>query len=202
MLSQFKSYERITEFTAIDPELLDTSHKLMVSFVKLCALSIKIQKSGRWKSIKFSAKEALFGDTSGVKNELDRFRALIKRQGAVQGTVTLEHVLRSKKHLLELHTKADDQSHQIADVSNHLEMLTTAESKRETETETQTQLERIQERFPSCKEMNETSKRTSDNNFHGCVPDSGSWLLGLPEYKGWIENDPSVNPLLLLAGQV
>lgn len=69
MLSQFKIYQRIEQFSSIDSELLSSIQNLMVSFVGICALAISLRNSGRWKRFKSSTKKALFDDDSGVKQE-------------------------------------------------------------------------------------------------------------------------------------
>jgi hypothetical protein len=69
ILSQFRIYQRIEQFSSIDPELLMTIQNLMISFVGICALSINLRNSGRWKRFKSSTKKALFDDDSGVKQE-------------------------------------------------------------------------------------------------------------------------------------
>jgi hypothetical protein len=49
MLSQFKIYQRIEQFSNIDPELYETIQKLLISFVNIYALSINLRNSSRRK---------------------------------------------------------------------------------------------------------------------------------------------------------
>jgi hypothetical protein len=59
-------------------------HKLMISFVDICALSITLRKSGKWRSFKGNFKKVILNDDSGVQAELDNFRKLIATHSSIR----------------------------------------------------------------------------------------------------------------------
>ena len=63
----FKIYEK---YTTLDPDLRDGTHKLMMSMVKICGLSIKIIEGGVLHQIKLGAKVTFLNDDSGVRGNL------------------------------------------------------------------------------------------------------------------------------------
>jgi hypothetical protein len=95
-LQAFKIYRRIEEFANIDMELKETVNQLLICLVDICALAVQDMNARRSQKWKTFSKAALFGDASGVQDELKRFRDLVNKQSRVSDAVTLQHVLRSQ----------------------------------------------------------------------------------------------------------
>ncbi|KAH8592092.1 hypothetical protein B0O99DRAFT_689874 [Bisporella sp. PMI_857] len=200
MLSQFKIYQRIEQFSNIDPELYDTIQKLMVSFVNICALSINLRdNASRWKRFKGSMKKVLLDDDSGVKGELDAFRSLIQKQSTIRETVTLENVLRNRKDLTQLLSMASETGQRLGDIATGVDMLTAAESNRKLEHVHKQQLENIRKKLLI---TNDTSKTLYSNIWADTVQRTGSWLRDIPEYNKWIDPTTDADPLLLITGDI
>lgn len=116
-MKQFKIYQRVEQFAQVDMELKQGTHKLMISFVEICALSIDILDGGKWKKFKTMSKIALFDNDSGVSGKLAEFRRLIDHQSRISDAVTLEHVFSSEheltgsmKTVIELLQRSSDES--------------------------------------------------------------------------------------------
>lgn len=199
-LSLFKIYQRIEQFSNIDPELYETIQKLMVSFVNICALSINLRNSSRWKRFSSSAKKVLFDDDSGVKQELDGFKSLIQKQSVIRETVTLENVLRSRKELVQVLNAASESGKKIADIATGVDVLTTAENNRKLENITKEQQKRIQMKLFIKNEIAQASKTICADLWNESVQRTGSWLRDIPEYTIWADPKSDANPLLLLTG--
>ena len=84
-LTQFRIYARIQEFSSMVSELIENVHKVMISFVDVCALSIELQSGSSWKSFRRDAKWVLFNNDSGVKQALEDFRSRVHKQGQWRG---------------------------------------------------------------------------------------------------------------------
>ncbi|KAF7952402.1 uncharacterized protein EAE97_001899 [Botrytis byssoidea] len=58
----------------LDRELRDGIHKIMVSIVRICGLSINIIDGGKRAKFKTIFKVTFLGDDSGIKDELSNFK--------------------------------------------------------------------------------------------------------------------------------
>jgi len=101
-LKTFKIYKRIEKFAEVDPELKAITGRLMISFVDICALSIKLLSGSKWRKFKTVLKVALMDDDSGIRAELDKFKGLIDQSSRISDAVTLEKVMVSHHEVVEL----------------------------------------------------------------------------------------------------
>lgn len=79
-MQQFKIYQRIEQFSRVEIELKQGTHKLMIVFVDVCAISIDVLSGSKLKRLKKLTKLALFDNDSGIAAKLDEFRRLITHQ--------------------------------------------------------------------------------------------------------------------------
>lgn len=201
-LSQFKIYERIELFSAMDPALNTAIHKVMISFVDICALVMELQKGSRWKRFKTATKQALLSDDSGLKDELDQFERLVKGQQYVQATLTLEVTLSAKADLAAILGKACETGKKIDDIALGILDLKEAETKRSLEKSRQENLAKIRTKFAIDDKTIKGSKDVCEKIWQRCVTDSGSWLRAMDDYKKWSdETSLDASPLLLLTGE-
>jgi Cdc6-like AAA superfamily ATPase len=205
MLSQFRIYQRIEQFSTIDPDLYQTIHKLMICFVNICALSINLRDAGKWKRFKSSAKKVLFDNDSGVSGAIEEFRSLIKTQGVIRETITLEHVLKSEKTLAQLLLAASDSGKKLTDIATGVDVLTAAENDRKLENIKAKQIEKIQKTLmgstDTAQKLTRASKTTCNEHWQASVQSSGSWRRELDEYKNWVDVKSNASPLLLITGE-
>ncbi|ATZ53694.1 hypothetical protein BCIN_09g04860 [Botrytis cinerea B05.10] len=80
-------------YKKFDRELKDGIHKIMVSIVRICGLSINIIDGGKKAKIKTILKVTFLKGDSGIKDELSKFNALITKQNDLTGVITLKSVL-------------------------------------------------------------------------------------------------------------
>jgi DNA replication protein DnaC len=199
-LYQFKIYQRIEQFTRIEPDLSNTVHDLMISFVDLCALSIKVNRGGFWKRLGKSAKKVLMDDDAGIGKELARFRSLSEKQSALQETLTLEQVLKTDKKLTLVLNTASDNNQKISEVMRGVEFLTSAEKDRKLEQMAKEQRDKIIKKLPVRKEAVQVSETRYIEVWDDTVQKTGDWLHENSDYVGWADGQPDSNPLLLLTG--
>jgi hypothetical protein len=201
-LSQFKIYERIELFSAIDPELIIATHKVMISFVDICALTITLRKGSGWSRFKAAAKQALLKDDSGLKDEIEQFKKLVRGQQNVQATLTLEVPLSAKADLAAILGKACETRKKIDTIAIDISNLKEGESKRSMEKTRQENLTKIRSKFAIDEKAVNASKEVYKKIWEQCVTESGSWLRSLDDYKKWSDKANSeASPLLLLTGE-
>lgn len=166
-------------------------HRLMISFVDVCALSINLRKSGKWKSFKGGFKKAILNDDSGVQAELDGFRKLIATHSSIQGTVTLEELLRSRTDIARVLLIASDTKESVTDISKRLghvadgiDVLTAAEGTRKTEQATKENQKKIIEKLlgPDGAEIAQRFTKACNDCWVASMKNSGEWIYNLPEY--------------------
>ncbi|KAL7919138.1 hypothetical protein ACQKWADRAFT_329980 [Trichoderma austrokoningii] len=199
-LSQFKIYERIELFNSIDPELNTAIHKVMISFVDICALSIALRKGSKWNRFKAATKQALLKDDSGLKDEIEKFEKVIRGQQNVQATLTLEVALRTKADLAAILGKACETGKKIDDIAIGILDLKEVESKRSIEKTRQENLAKIRSKFAIYEKTIQASKEICDKIWQRYVTGSGNWLRDLDDYKKWSDKSASeANPLFAMS---
>jgi hypothetical protein len=207
-LKQFKIYERIQQFTNMDPELKRTTHELMICFVDICALSIKVLGGSKWKQIKAVAKVILFDNDSGVNSELEKFKRLVDQQSRISDAVTLEHVLKShndlsgdmKKIVEMLNESAEQSGRDLAIISEGVDVLVTEVNERKMQEVATQQIERLMKMLSIKPEAAQASEKTFQEISADSVDESGSWIRGIDEYRDWADLDSKSDPLFLLSG--
>ncbi len=217
-LSQFQIYERIEQYHSIDPALLRTISELMISFVNICALSMKLVDGGKWEKTKMVLKVTFFDDDSGVKAEMSKLQALVEKQGGIRGTLTLESVLKSEVKLTEVQEslgiaslKLDGLAKSLEGVGDGVErveqgmgVLIEDAKGRKAEDQKKQQLSIIGEKLGVEDEklgIKDTSLDTYKSYWNESVPGTGGWLDHLQEYIAWEDRDTSVDPVLCLIGE-
>lgn len=101
-LSQFKIYERIEQYSNIDPALFSTISEFMISFVNICGLAIQLLHASKFEKLKVILLVAFTDDDSGVGAELANLEFLIQKRGGITDALTLEAVLKNQVKLTEL----------------------------------------------------------------------------------------------------
>ncbi|TEY84228.1 hypothetical protein BOTCAL_0018g00050 [Botryotinia calthae] len=102
-------------YKKLDRELKDGIHKIMVSIVRICGLSINIIDGGKKAKVKTILKVTFLKDDSGIKDELSNFKALITKQNGLTGVITLKSILDNSAELFA------EQQIRIADKVTYVE---------------------------------------------------------------------------------
>lgn len=204
----FKVYQRIEDFADLGDELRESSHKLMIVFVDICAMSIDILSSSKTRTFKHLAKKALLDDDSGVRDKREEFRQLVEHQGQLSGAITLEHVLKSEyerkgdtNKLFEALKSASENGRQqlakLDELNDGMKTVISATSGKEKQRERN---ERI------CKKLSvpHTTSQASNKAFQQIVekiePNTGDWLEQCGAYKDWLDFDSKAGQVLFIGG--
>lgn len=217
-MKQFKIYRRIEQFAEVDIELKQCTHKVMIVFVDICALSIDILSGSRWKKIKTVTKIALFDNDSGVRDKLEELRRLITQQGQISDAVTLEHVLRSEKDLtssvktvFDMLKKAsqanaksmeelEDTHDDVRAVKAGTEALLKDANERTSEHKQQEQFIQICKKLSLEPENLQRSEKDLDQMRSDRIQATGDWLKDMDVYQQWIDLKSEIDSPLLLSG--
>ena len=225
-MKQFKIYQRIEQFARVDIELKQGTHKLMIVFVDICAISIDVLSGSKLKRFKTLTKIALFDNDSGIEDKLDEFKRLINHQSQVSDAVTLEHVLKSEveltssmKSVFQMLNKAAEDSRQLLEAKSQEiqdELKDTHDDVRTVKAGTEvlvndvidrSSTKRHQEHFdlicrklPDALETIQKFEKEFDQIRSDSLQDTGSWLEGIDVYKQWTDFESGVGSLLLLGG--
>ena len=225
-MKQFKIYQRIEQFTKVDIELKQSTHKLMIAFVDICAITIDVFSGSRLRKFKINAKIALFDNDSGIETKLDEFRRLIDHQSQISDAVTLEHVLKtevqltsSMKTVLEMLNKAAEDSRQLLEakaeeiqdelkdthddvraVKAGTEVLVNDSIDRNSTKRYQEYLDHISRKLPEASETIQKLEKEFDQIRSDSLPKTGLWLEDIDIYKQWTDLDSKAGSLLLVSG--
>ena len=213
-MKQFKIYRRIEQFADVDVELKQCTHKVMVVFVDICALSIDILSGDRWKKMKTFTKIALFDNDSGVRDKLEELKRLITQQGQISDAVTLEYVLRSEKDItssvkdvFDMLKKASQDSgklmEELEDTHEDVRLVkagTEALLKDSLEEKHQKELLQIRNKLSVDHKKLQKSEKDLEQMRSDRSQGTGDWLRDMDVYKQWIDLKSEVNSPLLLSG--
>ncbi|KAK4215813.1 Nacht and tpr domain protein [Rhypophila decipiens] len=208
-LSHFRIYDKIEQFNKIDDELIETIHRLLISFVTVCGLSINLRQSGRWKKFKGDAKRIIFRDDSGVKEEVDTFNALLGTHQRVQGTQTLKVVLETNDRVAKVLNKASETNQKIDELMVLVVDIKDTADKQKAEKERETTIKSIKEKLELADNERDTSalrasQDMSDKLWHERLPGTISWVDNpdeQSEFHQWAERKQTgAKPLFVLIG--
>ncbi|KAI1097658.1 hypothetical protein F4804DRAFT_156074 [Jackrogersella minutella] len=197
-LSVFRIYERMDQFNDIEPELRQAIHEVMISFVDICALSIELRDSGKWRKFKSRMKLLITHDDSGIQAEMERFEKLTQSHHSIQSTQTLKVVLDTRSDLTEYLNGESERSQQIAsDVAS----LKAADDKRNSEDTRHKHVQNIKKKFGIEDALYKSFEDMCDKPRRDCAPNTALWFMEHPEFRRWAErDDKESNPLFILTG--
>ena len=218
-MKQFKIYQRIEKVATLDFELKEGTHKLLIIFVDICAISIDVLSGSKMRRLKTFAGIALFGNDSGIPAKLEEFKTLIQHQSQISDAITLEHVLKSEhdntssiKNMAQLLKSAsEDSRRQLLDrlkdthddvliVKSNTRTLIRDVDKRSSEEKSRKQFEEV------CKKLSISTSdllviETDYDKYQGKIADgTGSWLAEKEVYQQWAKAEDGKNLQLLLSG--
>ncbi|KAK4441967.1 hypothetical protein QBC34DRAFT_457327 [Podospora aff. communis PSN243] len=199
-LSQFKIYARIDLLDKIDQDLKMSIHRVLISFVDICAKCITISRSGRWERFKGHAKRILCEDKE-LDDELKKLKNLVRGQQYVQNAVSLEVVLGNKQRLVEVLARLSQTEVKMTAVETGVEMLVEAEGTRKQDASKRQQLVHIRNCLGISEHATEGSRAMHEDRVRRSIPGTGQWLESCEPYMSWSnrrnERAPSV---LFLSG--
>ncbi|KAK5658011.1 hypothetical protein OQA88_2565 [Cercophora sp. LCS_1] len=185
-LSQFKIYARIDMLDQIDGDLKMAIHRVLISFVDICAACINISNSGRWERFKGHAKRVLCEDKE-LEDELKKLRSLVRGQQYVQNAVSLEVVLGNKAQLTGILAKLSQTEVKVAAVETGVGILVEAEGSRKQDASRRQQLVHIRSCFGFAEEATEGSRGVHEDRVRRLIPGTGEWLKSSDSYLAWAD---------------
>lgn len=204
-LKTFKIYKRIEKFAKVDPELKAITSKLMVSFVDICALSIKLLNGSKWKKFKTVLKVALMDDDSGIRAELDKFKGLIDQSSRISDAVTLETVMVSHHEVVQLLKDASKTSGQqllyLDDISTGVNVLKADMNEHKSQQIHSGHIQELMTKLSITQETAKFSARYLEDLRTTPLPNTGSWLKEVEEYQSWANGvSTDTSSILMLYG--
>lgn len=198
-LDRFEVYARSKTLNVqIDVHLRRIIHELLRSFMRICALSIKISKQHK---VLLALEVFSFGTDKGVSEELGKLETLVQRETGMSVALILESVkvnelnvvagfTETKSALKTVDSKVDGITGQLAGVSNILEK---AEKLKEADGLSKQNREKIKS---ALKVEKETWRADQEEFVRTMVPGTGSWLLDDPQFIAWTEKAGYADPIL------
>ncbi len=203
-LSMFRIYERTSQFEEIELELKHAIHKVMISFVDVCAVYIQLRNTGGWRRFLTTTKVVLLQDDSGVKAALADFRAQVSAHSSIQATQELKTILETNSGVSKLLNEAAETKEQVGRIFFDVGTLKNAEDKRESEKSKKERQEKLKKYLGLQDGGLSASEDMRNKLYDGIVSGTASWFANRdehPEFHSWIEwSNAESNALLLLTG--
>ena len=222
-MKQFRIYKRIEQFAKVDIELKQSTHKLMILFVDICAISIDVLSSSRLKRAKIVVGIALFDDDTGIHDKLEEFRRVIDHQSRISDAITLEQVLKTEHSLMEkvfemlntaseesrkkLEVKSQEIQDELRDAHGDLRQVKAGQAvltkdvyERTSERKLSEQTNHICRKLDVSLDEALSPEKDFDWIRSNSVQGIGAWLDGNDVYKQWTDFESGFNALLMLSG--
>ncbi|KIX97484.1 uncharacterized protein Z520_06936 [Fonsecaea multimorphosa CBS 102226] len=194
----FKIYEN---YTKLDPDLRDGTHKLMISIVRICGLSIKIIEGGVLHQIKIGAKITFLNDDSGVKSELAKFKALIEKQSRVTEAITLQHVLSSEEKIVQVLNAQYENAEKLGKLESGMDIMVADVSDRKMHMILSERLEAMSRMLSTTTQSAQEARKAMLFMRDNLLTGSAQWVLEHEDYTDWKTAEADAIPLLLLSGE-
>ncbi|OJD18304.1 hypothetical protein AJ78_01680 [Emergomyces pasteurianus Ep9510] len=201
-LERFEVYVRSKSLgVELDIHLRKIIHELLRSFMRICALSIKVSRENKFL---LALEVFSFGSDKGIQAELDALEALVKRETGMGVALTLESAkitegnvtvgfAETRGSLQTLNSKVDGVTGQLSSVSFLLERREHTERMNETNGASNKHSEKIKHALKIEKE----AWRSDQEEFMRVrVPSTGQWLLVDPQFTAWIGGKGDVSPII------
>ncbi|PGH00149.1 hypothetical protein GX51_05962 [Blastomyces parvus] len=203
-LERFEVYVRSKSLgVEVDFHLRKIIHELLRSFMRICALSIKISRENKFL---LALEVFSFGSDKGIQAELDTLEALVKREMGMGVALTLESAKitegnvttgfgETKESLQTIDGKVDGVTGQLSRVSNILERREHTDRMNETDGASKRNSEKIKN---ALKIEREVWRNDQEEFMRIRVPTTGEWLLTDPQFTAWIGGKGDSSPILAL----
>ncbi|GBF61138.1 hypothetical protein TMEN_3608 [Trichophyton mentagrophytes] len=200
-LDRFQIYARSKVVgVKIDPHLRRIIHDLLRSFVRICALSIKISKHSK---VLLALEVFSFGSDKGVSAELSKLENLVQNETKMSIALILESAKISegkitagfsdvKSSIDTVDSKLDTLDGHMDSVSTLLEKHDLAERRRDQEGQSKQRRDKIKAALKIDKEVWRSYQEDYVSNI---VPGTGQWLLNDPQFSAWADPNTKSPPI-------
>ncbi|PGG99903.1 hypothetical protein AJ79_08385 [Helicocarpus griseus UAMH5409] len=203
-LERFEVYVRSKSLgVEIDIHLRKIIHELLRSFMRICALSIKVSRENKFL---LALEVFSFGSDKGVQAELDNLETLVQRETGMSVALILESAkitegkvtagfAETRGSLQNLDGKVDGVTGQLSSVSNILQRRENADRAKESDSISKKNREKIKQ---ALKIEKEAWRNDQEEFMRTRVPSTGQWLLEDPQFTAWVDGKDEVGPILAL----
>ncbi|KAK2880197.1 hypothetical protein FQN49_000471 [Arthroderma sp. PD_2] len=201
-LDRFQIYARAKVVgIKIDAHLRRIIHDLLRSFVRICALSIKLSKHSK---VLLALEVFSFGSDKGVSAELSKLETLVQNETKMSIALILESAKINegnitagfsdvKSSLETVDSKLENIDGQMDNVSSLLERHDLAEKRRDQDGLTRQRREKIKAALKIDKEVWRSHQEEYVSNI---VPGTGQWLLNDPQFSAWADSEAKAAPII------
>lgn len=193
-LSQFRIYESMDNARA-NHVLIPQIHRVMVSFVKLCAHVVKYRQSGSWNRFHRKAKVVLLDEDGGLAGEMKKFKEHLQQKHDIEGTLTLVTVIENRRDIATLFEKSLISIKMVEDIQQGMQSLLSNADRSKT-------LNKIRDALsvPPTVHLDTNTTQTCTNISKKCFGDTGSWIWTSKDYTAWTNPKNKDSHAFLLSG--
>lgn len=197
-LAQFRIIQSMSD---VDRELVMQIHRVLVSFVKICAYVVKHNQSGTWHRIRKRTKFAILKE-SDLAAEMSVFKKNLEAQNNVQGTLTLAKIIETEKGVAGILTWCTS-FEAIAEETRQMmrEQHKSAHACKE-DSEIAKSLEKIclGLGIPPTVQMNTNTTQTRTNISDRCAENTGNWIWDTEAFVNWTNPQTPTSHVLVVSG--
>lgn len=194
-LSKFKIYESMDNQN-IDALLIENIHRVMITFVQLCAHVVQYKQGRKRDRLKQKAKKSIFDDDSGLSDKMTEFELAVQQTRDIEGTITLATVVDSRQDIKMILEKClsfgrtTEETHKgVQSLSDDADRIKTLVKIRDTLN------------VQSTVRLDTKTTQTCSDIYRNCLNGTGSWIWTHPAYSAWTAtNDKDASHVLLLSG--
>ncbi|KAK3319420.1 nacht and tpr domain-containing protein [Apodospora peruviana] len=184
-------------FTELEPDLIQGTHRLMISFVNICALSIKLREARTWETFKVEAKLILLQKDSDVGKEIANFHDLLAAHSVQQGAQQLLALIYNKDVVTEVPYQASESGKRVNEILDSTDRVKNEETVR-------ANLATIKDKLGLKDGIDKASQDIRDKFWHDRLDETAHWI-DTPsehgEFHSWAERkDANAKALFTLTG--
>lgn len=203
-LGLFNIYGKIDRFTELEPDLIQGTHRLMISFVTICALSIRLREARTWDKFKVEAKLILLQKDSDVGKEVDNFHDLLAAHSVQQGAQQLLTLIYTKDVVTQVLYQASESGKRIDEILLTLAAIKDSTDRAKSEETVRANLSTIKDKLGLKDGVDKASRDVRDKFWHDRLDGTVRWIDNPSEhaeFHSWAERkDASAKPLFTLTG--
>lgn len=172
----------------VDVALRGIIHKLLLSFVRICELSVKVLHGN--KTLKFLKVLAFNGD-DGIKGELEKLKSLVEKESQMKQALTLESVKTSERNIVNGFSATKEGVRAVLDKVND------SDKKREANRIEKKQRETIQQAL----NQKDMYKKPHEDLKKTIVENTGKWLQQDNSFIRWADWQKDSESILCISGK-
>lgn len=192
VLSQFDIYINMEKKHTISDPMRNAIHRVMASFVKLCATVVGLQEGGKWDRFKKHASRVL-DDNKELRDELNKFKRIVNGLQNVQDTETYRNVVAVQRSV-------DGIGVGQSEMQVSVKKLVEDQTKRNRDEKKKEWLLAIRKSL-GIEDDSASPKPRQEEMASNRLEDTGNWLLNDDRFKKWADRKHAgADSILFLTG--